>query len=246
MKDNEKSREQLIAELTSLRKKLTKLESCKNEPKRIEPELQNSEEVLEMLMNNIPNQVFWKNRDLIYIGCNHAFAQVTGMRDPSEVIGKTDYDFHRDSTHADSYREWDKKIMDTGEPVLDIEEFYHTSDGSEGTVLTSKVPLKDTEGRVFGILGICTDITERKKMEIENELLIKKLKDAMSKVKTLSGLLPICSNCKKIRDDKGYWNQIESYISAHSEAEFSHGICQDCAKMLYPNHVDEDGNPLRK
>jgi two-component system sensor histidine kinase EvgS len=79
------------------------------------------------------------------------------------------------------------------------------------------------------------EITERKLAEQENEKLIEALKKALEDIKQLSGLLPICSNCKKIRDDKGYWNQIEGYIKAHSEAEFSHGICPDCAKILYPD-----------
>ena len=61
------------------------------------------------------------------------------------------------------------------------------------------------------------------------------LKKALADVKKLSGLLPICSYCKKNRDDKGYWTQIESYIHEHSEAEFSHGICQECAKKYYPD-----------
>ena len=64
-----------------------------------------------------------------------------------------------------------------------------------------------------------------------------KLKDALEQVRTLSGLLPICANCKKIRDDKGYWNQIESYIREHSDAEFSHSICPECARILYPDLV---------
>ena len=65
------------------------------------------------------------------------------------------------------------------------------------------------------------------------------LKDALKKVKTLSGLLPICSRCKKIRDDNGYWNQIETYIQKHSKAEFSHSLCPDCAKEMYPNiHIE--------
>ncbi len=62
-----------------------------------------------------------------------------------------------------------------------------------------------------------------------------KLEDALSQLKTLSGLLPICSSCKKIRDDSGYWNQIERYIQDHSEAEFSHSICPECLKRLYPD-----------
>lgn len=78
------------------------------------------------------------------------------------------------------------------------------------------------------------EITDRKQAERERERLILELKDALSKIKTLSGMLPICTSCKKIRDDKGYWNQIETYIKHHSEAEFSHGICPECAKILYP------------
>lgn len=81
---------------------------------------------------------------------------------------------------------------------------------------------------------LLAEIEERKKTELEKEKLICKLQEALEKVKLLSGFLPICSSCKKIRDDKGYWNQIEEYIRNHSEAEFSHGICPDCAKRLYP------------
>ena len=64
------------------------------------------------------------------------------------------------------------------------------------------------------------------------------LREALSKIKTLSGLLPICASCKKIRDDKGYWSQIEAYVSRHTDAEFSHSICPDCAKRLYPDFYE--------
>lgn len=78
------------------------------------------------------------------------------------------------------------------------------------------------------------DLVERLALEKEREELIDELKLSLEKVKTLSGFLPICASCKKIRDDKGYWNQIESYIAKHSEAEFSHGVCPECAEKLYP------------
>jgi uncharacterized membrane protein YciS (DUF1049 family) len=78
------------------------------------------------------------------------------------------------------------------------------------------------------------EIKERKQAETEKDRLITELKDALSQVKTLSGLMPICASCKKIRDDSGYWNQIESYIRDHSEAEFSHSICPECSKKLFP------------
>ena len=79
------------------------------------------------------------------------------------------------------------------------------------------------------------EIEERKRAQLEKDNLIVELKDALRKVKTLNGLLPICASCKNIRDDNGYWNQIESYIKTHSEAEFSHSICPNCAKKLYPD-----------
>jgi len=79
------------------------------------------------------------------------------------------------------------------------------------------------------------EIVERKRIEQEREKLIAQLQFALSEVKTLRGFLPICSSCKKIRDDKGYWNQIESYIRDHSEAEFSHSMCPECVKKLYPD-----------
>jgi len=78
---------------------------------------------------------------------------------------------------------------------------------------------------------------ERKRTQEEREQLISELREALAKVKQLSGLLPMCASCKKIRDDKGYWNQLEAYISDHSEADFSHGICPECVKELYPEYA---------
>jgi PAS domain-containing protein len=79
-----------------------------------------------------------------------------------------------------------------------------------------------------------TEVEERKRAEEQREEIIGRLQEALAQVKKLSGLLPICANCKKIRDDKGYWRQIEAYIRDHSEADFSHGICPECVKKLYP------------
>jgi DNA-binding response OmpR family regulator len=81
---------------------------------------------------------------------------------------------------------------------------------------------------------------ERKRMEEERERLILELSDALAKVKTLSGLLPICASCKRIRDDAGYWTQVEVYIKDHADVEFSHGICPECFKRLYPDFCREE------
>ena len=108
-------------------------------------------------------------------------------------------------------------------------------------IITAR-PYLDSNQKTTGIIESFQDITALKLLEKEKEKLIGKLKESLEKVKLLSGFLPICSSCKKIRDDKGYWKQIESYISDHSEAEFSHGICPDCARELYPDmkFLDEE------
>lgn len=93
----------------------------------------------------------------------------------------------------------------------------------------------DSARNTIGLWGAAQDITERIQAEKEKEKLIVELEEALKNVKQLSGLFPICSHCKKIRDDKGYWNQIESYIHKHSNADFSHSICPDCAKKYYPD-----------
>jgi PAS domain S-box-containing protein len=89
------------------------------------------------------------------------------------------------------------------------------------------------------ILCICRDITERKRTEKEREELIAELQTALAEITTLRGIIPICSNCKKIRDDKGYWEQVETYVSRHTPAEFTHGLCPECVRKLYPELTEE-------
>jgi len=108
-----------------------------------------------------------------------------------------------------------------------------------GTVITglfsADVIVVDGQECILSSIG---DISSRKQMEGEREELIRELREALGKVKILSGLLPICSSCKKIRDDKGSWTQLEAYFARHSEAEFSHGICPECLRKLYPEYAD--------
>ena len=75
----------------------------------------------------------------------------------------------------------------------------------------------------------------RRRAEAERERLIGELQEALANVKTLRGLIPICSSCKKVRDDQGYWTQLETYLKQHSDAEFSHGLCLECMRKLYPD-----------
>ncbi len=114
-----------------------------------------------------------------------------------------------------------------------VEEEYGSTEIGRRYYEDSYNPIVDKDNKVAGLTLLLTDITERKKMEQERERLIRELKESLSQVKTLSGLLPICASCKKIRDDAGYWNRIEDYIRQHSGANFTHGICPECyAKEL--------------
>jgi PAS domain-containing protein len=99
--------------------------------------------------------------------------------------------------------------------------------------------LFDRAGSATGRLLVIRDITERRRLELEREKLISELQAALADVKTLSGLLPICASCKKIRDDQGYWRTVEKFISDRSGAQFSHGLCDDCVRKLYPDLAGE-------
>jgi len=128
-------------------------------------------------------------------------------------------------------------------PIIHFISVFHTSSGQKieidfiseiwAAFSFSMLPWSLTFVIFSALIGILyrknKDATEKKSK------LITQLQESLAEIKTLSGLLPICASCKNIRDDKGYWNQIEVYISGHSEAEFSHIICPKCAKKLYPD-----------
>lgn len=116
-------------------------------------------------------------------------------------------------------------------------------DGSIWWASTNAHFFLDQDGRIAGVEGIARDISELKQAQEAREKLIEELKAAMAQIRTLSGMLPICSSCKKIRDDKGYWQRIEAYIYEHTDAQLSHGLCPDCVKKFYPefrNHKDKN------
>lgn len=131
-----------------------------------------------------------------------------------------------------------------GERVIHFETTRLRKDGSTVEVSLSISPVRNSRGEVVGASTIARDISERKQAERERERLMSELQRALGDVKTLKGLLPICSHCKKIRDDKGYWNQIELYVRKHSDASFTHSICPDCAKDFYPDLFNKKQGPF--
>ena len=124
-------------------------------------------------------------------------------------------------------------IIDIGKDVTQ-EFIVENKEGRTFIVEVSASNVTSSSGELAGRMASFIDITKKKEIEADREKLIDKLQEALKKIKTLRGIIPICASCKKIRDDKGYWNRLESYIKEHSEANFSHGICPDCVKKLYP------------
>lgn len=103
-----------------------------------------------------------------------------------------------------------------------------------------KVISRTASGQVERFAGMSYNINGRRKAEAEREEIICRLQNALTEIKTLRGILPICASCKKIRDDQGFWNQVEAYIAQHTDAHFSHSLCPDCFRSLYPDMADQE------
>lgn len=199
--------------------------------KQASEELREKDRFMKTMLSALPDIIFLKDGESVYRMVNPAFCRFFG-KDEAAIVGLTDADLFPAGLAA-QYRAEDITIMESGIPIVKDEE----TNGAQGScwVQTIKVPIFDATGAVTGIIGAVRNIEKRKKAEADREQLIAELQNALAKIKTLRGLLPICAACKRIRDDQGYWNQIEAFIRDHSEAEFSHGICPDCSRRLYPD-----------
>ncbi len=133
--------------------------------KKAEAALQASQEIIGGILNTIPARVFWKDKNLVYLGCNVAFAQDAGFADPQEIIGKDDFQMGW-RNEAELYRADDRAVIESGTPKLFIEETQTTPDGKTIVLLTSKVPLRNATGEITGVLGTYTDITKWKESEL--------------------------------------------------------------------------------
>ncbi|MFH1414750.1 MAG: PAS domain S-box protein [Elusimicrobiota bacterium] len=120
--------------------------------------------------------------------------------------------------------------INNSQTVKNIEVDLITGSGDNIPVIFSASPLKEEDGRTAGIVCIARDITDLKRTEQERNLLIDELRESLENIKKLRGLLPICLRCKKIRNDTGYWDEVETYIKRHSDAVFSHGYCPECSE----------------
>lgn len=132
-----------------------------------------------------------------------------------------------------------RNVIQTGNKFHSTEELFIKKDGTSFPVSVHSMPLME-DGKIVASVTAFRDISVRKQWEREREKMIADLQKALSEIKTLHGILPICSFCKKIRDDKGAWQHLETYISVHTDADFSHGLCKECAKKHYPQYFKED------
>lgn len=162
---------------------------------------------------------------------NEGFLKISGLQYP-EAAGQTTVGLHL--WHREADRASVLQDLTASGQVRGREFQFRNKAGGTVTGLISADIIQI--GNEQHILTSISDITERKHAETEREKLIGELREALAKVKQLSGLLPICASCKKIRDDQGYWTQAEAYIESHSEVEFSHGFCPECVKKLYPEY----------
>ncbi len=193
--------------------------------------LRDSEKHYRLLLDESGDPTFSFYADGTYRYVNRAFAKGVG-KPRDEIIGRKIWDlFEKDE--ADKRFAIVKKVF-AGGKTEEIEVRVPLPSGDTYYLTTAK-PIVNALGKVETVICTSKNITKRKLAEDALREEHNKLLTALKEIKILSGLLPICAACKKIRDDKGYWNQIESYINEHSEAEFSHGICPDCAKNLYPH-----------
>jgi len=192
------------------------------------------------ILDHFNDVVFITDEAGYFVFVNKASSEQGNGVPPEMFIGR-----HFTELVDPKYHEFAKTIFQkvlSGEKIVPaIEMERQTESGEKITTEVNWKMLSVNNDETF-VMGVSRDITDRKQAEEHRDKLIEELKKALSEVKTLQGFLPICSHCKRIRDDKGYWNQIEAYIKAHSNADFTHGICPQCAKKLYPGLAIESDN----
>ncbi len=230
-----KAKRQLAAEVRELRTKVADLEKSDMRRAREEEALRRSEEQYRIIADNTYDWESLLAPDDSVIYTSPSCERITGhsacvFREHPDLLRQLIHPEDRRIMQAHRREELDLQASD------DIEFRIMLPDGSIKWIAHTCQPAYALDGRFIGTRGSNRDITLQKAMQEEKERLILQLTDALAKIKTLRGMLPICAKCKKIRDDKGYWEHIESYIRDHSDAEFTHGICPDCAKDLYPDY----------
>jgi len=216
-----------------LKQKIKKVEKVKSKSKQAEVALKRSEQKLRNLFD-------YANDSIVivdpftgqFIDCNlNAHRRLGYSRD--ELLQLTVADIHDDMSPDAIKAIFDKQILGHS---LKIETIHKKKDGTYMPVELTTTIIAYGNRKV--LQSFIRDISKRRKAEDEKERLIAKLKKALDEIKTLQGILPLCSFCKKIRDDKGYWEQVDVYIHKHLQADISHSICPECMQKHYPEYSE--------
>ena len=186
---------------------------------------------LAAIVESTEDAVYGKDLNGVIISWNKAAERIFGYT-AGEIIGHS-VSILYPVDHRDELEDIMERIQ-RGQRVGLYETMRLRKDGRFIPVSVTVSPVKDSRGKVVGGSAISRDITLRKRDEAERFKLIEELTESLKQVKTLSGLLPICASCKRIRDDRGYWQQVETYIADHTDADFTHGICPDCLEKIKP------------
>ncbi len=200
--------------------------------KQAEEKFRESEERFRRIFEDSPVGIIIVAPNNTLLKANKAFCEMLGYPE-EELVGRS----MKELTHPGDREKSAKASQQSqkGEtPLFHLEKRYLKKDQESLWVDLSATTLQDQEGKVLYSLGMVEDIGERKIAEQEKEQLITELREALAKIKTLKGLIPICAWCKKIRDDNGYWTRVETYIREHSDVSFSHCICPTCLSKEDP------------
>lgn len=164
--------------------------------------------------------------DFRIVRSNRAVEDFLGLK-RGDVVGRTCYEIvHGTGTHIDHCPIPPMvKSLKRGQTEVQLD------DGRWLSVTAD--PLADKHGRLAGAVHVVRDITAFRKVQIEREALIRKLEQALAEVRTLKGLIPICAKCRRIRDDSGAWSPLEAFVRRNFDADFSHGLCPECARGEY-------------
>ncbi|MDI6804422.1 MAG: PAS domain S-box protein, partial [Bacteroidota bacterium] len=209
------------------------------ERKHAEEAIKRSEVKFKTLFETANDAIFIMN-EKIFLDCNSKTELMFGCS-KKDIVGHSPVEFSP-IQQPDGRLSAEKAIEKIRAALNDEPQFFEWKHCHlDCSPFDAEVSLNKIElDGISYLQAIVRDVTDRKQAEAEREKIIGELQQALDNIKTISGLIPICATCKKIRDDKGYWNQLEKYIIEHSDAQFSHGICPECAKTFYEDFLNKN------